>query len=247
MEFNAGRLPVRGCWGAAPGARRRRSLGLLPAERGEAGRADRRPKARELQAFELNESTALAVELGPVYGPLVVFAAETGLRPAEWIALERRDMTEAPPCLGRADVRRRPTASPTGRPQVEAAGPAPTAGLSLALVKSRPRLDTPLLFPVRGRLPRTPGLPLPRSDPRWKRQGSPKRGPYALRHTFITHALSAGVPIFDVARYAGTSVQMIERTYGHLAKGSERHARELLAAYATDRLGQERATTTDEP
>jgi hypothetical protein len=53
------------------------------------------------------------------------------------------------------------------------------------------------------------------------------------------------VPIFDVARYAGTSVQMIERTYGHLAKGSEEHARRLLAAYA-NRLGQDWATAEGE-
>ena len=33
---------------------------------------------------------ALAVELGPEYGPMVVFAAETGLRTNEWTALERR-------------------------------------------------------------------------------------------------------------------------------------------------------------
>ena len=72
------------------------------------------------------------------------------------------------------------------------------------------------------------------------------RSPYALRHTFVTNALAAGVPIFDVARYAGTSVQMIERTYGHLARGSEEHGRSLLAAYAereTERLGRERATS----
>ena len=53
------------------------------------------------------------------------------------------------------------------------------------------------------------------------------------------------MPIFDVARYAGTSVQMIERTYGHLARGSEEHARRLLSAYA-ERLGQERAAAENE-
>ena len=104
-----------------------------------------------------------------------------------------------------------------------------------------PRLDTRLVFPaVRGGYV---GLDSWRSRewyPALGAAGLARRGPYALRHTFVTNALAAGVPIFDVARYAGTSVLMIERTYGHLAKGSEAHARDLLAAYA-GRLGRDRA------
>jgi integrase len=38
------------------------------------------------------EIDALAAQLGPIYGPMVVFAAATGLRPSEWIALEQRDL-----------------------------------------------------------------------------------------------------------------------------------------------------------
>ncbi|WP_209509255.1 tyrosine-type recombinase/integrase [Ruegeria sp. HKCCE4150] len=40
--------------------------------------------------------------------------------------------------------------------------------------------------------------------------------PYALRHGFITSAIYAGVPIFPLAKHCGTSVEMIERTYGHI-------------------------------
>jgi len=32
---------------------------------------------------------------------------------------------------------------------------------------------------------------------------------------------AAGVPAYDVARYMGTSVRMLDLTYGHLVKGSE--------------------------
>jgi integrase len=39
---------------------------------------------------------------------------------------------------------------------------------------------------------------------------------YDFRHLWISEALMAGVDIFTVARMAGTSVQMIEQTYGHL-------------------------------
>jgi integrase len=37
------------------------------------------------------ELEALAASLGR-YGPMILFAAATGLRPAEWIALEKRDV-----------------------------------------------------------------------------------------------------------------------------------------------------------
>ncbi len=49
------------------------------------------PRREHVAPFEHSEVDRLAVELGP-YGPLVIFAAETGLRPSEWMALERRDV-----------------------------------------------------------------------------------------------------------------------------------------------------------
>ena len=54
--------------------------------------ANRQPRPKEVDPFTVAEIDALAEELGPRYGPLVVFAAETGLRANEWIALERRDL-----------------------------------------------------------------------------------------------------------------------------------------------------------
>ncbi len=39
---------------------------------------------------------------------------------------------------------------------------------------------------------------------------------YDFRHLWISEALIAGVDIFTVAKMAGTSVPMIEKTYGHL-------------------------------
>ena len=40
--------------------------------------------------------------------------------------------------------------------------------------------------------------------------------PYSGRHHFISTNLAAGIPIFTVAQQAGTSVAMIEQTYGHV-------------------------------
>jgi integrase len=62
--------------------------------------------------------------------------------------------------------------------------------------------------------------------------GITQRGPYQLRHTFATEALAAGVSIFELARVMGTSVKMIDRTYGHLARDSEQVIRARLDARA---------------
>ena len=71
--------------------------------------------------------------------------------------------------------------------------------------------------------------------------GLEQRGPYALRHTFATEALAAGVSTFELARLMGTSVAMIDRTYGHLARDSEDSIRLRLEARA-DRSGVEVAS-----
>ena len=55
---------------------------------------------------------------------------------------------------------------------------------------------------------------------------------YTLRHTFATSALAAGLGLFELSRFMGTSVDMIDRTYGHLATGAEDVARAKLDALA---------------
>jgi integrase len=53
---------------------------------------------------------------------------------------------------------------------------------------------------------------------------------YDFRHLWISEALMAGVDIFTVAKMAGTSVQMIEMTYGHLRGGHLEDAQRCLDA-----------------
>jgi integrase len=45
--------------------------------------------------------------------------------------------------------------------------------------------------------------------------------PVCLRHTFATEALAGGISTFELSRLMGSSIEMIERTYGHLARDSE--------------------------
>lgn len=40
--------------------------------------------------------------------------------------------------------------------------------------------------------------------------------PYTARHSFITAGIYAGVPPFVLAKHCGTSIAMIEKTYGHV-------------------------------
>ena len=56
----------------------------------------------------------------------------------------------------------------------------------------------------------------------------PLRRIYDLRHTFATFALRAGISTFDLSRYMGASLTMIDRHYGHLACDGREHAIRLL-------------------
>ena len=59
-----------------------------------------------------------------------------------------------------------------------------------------------------------------------------------MRQTYATFALRAGVPVFAVSRFIGSSIAMIDRHYGHLANDSRQHAVSLLDAL--DALALER-------
>lgn len=181
----------------------------------EAGR-NPEPRAEELLPFTHDEIDALAVELGSAYGPLIVFAAETGMRTNEWTAAERRDVDRAGPAV--VVARRVSDGVLTPYPKTSRRR-VPLTPRALAAVDSLPpRLDTPLLFPAPAGC--YIGLDNWRTRewyPALDAAGIARRGPYHLRHTFATEALAAGVSIFLLARLMGTSVKMIDRTYGHLA------------------------------
>ena len=55
-----------------------------------------------------------------------------------------------------------------------------------------------------------------------------------LRHTFATFALRAGISTFDLSRFMGASLTMIDRHYGHLARDGREHAAALLDSLAAE-------------
>jgi site-specific recombinase XerD len=52
---------------------------------------------------------------------------------------------------------------------------------------------------------------------------------YTLRHSTITDLVREGLPLLTIAQISGTSAEMIEKHYGHLAKDAAMKALETLA------------------
>jgi integrase len=188
------------------------------------------PRRKEQRPFESwAELEALADAIGPRYGPMIIFAVATGLRPAEWIALEKRDLDRD----GRVVyVRRSFTKGVLKRPKTEAsirAVPLQARALE-ALERLSASKESPLLFPGE----RGSYLDIHHFRPfQWRPAQlsagiDPLRRIYDLRHTFATFALRAGISTFDVSRYMGASLTMIDRHYGHLARDGREQAIQLL-------------------
>ena len=178
-----------------------------PAKQAGANPPPRRP---EIEPFAPGEVELLAAELGTFYGPLVTFAAETALRPSEWIALQwgdidrwegvaRVDRTYAHGRLksyGKTERSRRSVplsaraldALDALEPDGQLVFPAPGGGGGVKAGQGG-YLD---LHNFRAR-EWTPAL---------EAAGLPSRRIYDLRHTAITTWLAAGLTLYEVARYA---------------------------------------------
>ena len=222
------------------------------------------PKAREIRPLTGEELGRVVGELGGAHGSLVAFAAETGLRPCEWLALERRDVDKSGRVLyverehvaGETKAYLKTTASRRSVPL--------TAKALVAIESLPPRLDSPLIFPaVRGgylnlrnwrarewdTAVESAGLAVCKCGHLSGIHDRACRGcrcekfersvlspvPYVLRHTFASNALAAGVGTFELSRVMGTSLEMIERTYGHLVRGADDAFRSRLDAFAASK------------
>lgn len=224
-----------------------------------AGPNPQRPR-REVPFFaSLADVDRIAVELGhagPVkhrteiaYGPIALLGCETGLMPSEWIALERRDIDRRAGVVhvrrwyvdgqlkefGKTERRRRDV---------------PLTARALEAVDELPaRIDTPLLFPSRAggyidldnwrRREWAPALEAAGLDG--------KLSPYTMRHTYASFALDAGVSIFELARLMGTSVKVIDQTYGHLVRDTFDRVRQALEDRAQREADDERKRADGEP
>ncbi|HEY3207534.1 MAG TPA: site-specific integrase [Gaiellaceae bacterium] len=156
---------------------------------------------------------------------MILFAAATALRPAEWIALEKRDVDREERVVY---VRRSFTRRELKFPKTEASMRAvPLQARALeALDRITNGNGSPLLFPgERGGYLDIHHFRPYQWRPAQKAAGiTPLRRVYDLRHTFAAFALRASISTFDLSRYMGASLTMIDRHYGHLARDGREHA-----------------------
>ena len=211
--------------------------GLLDVNPARTGVDNPLPVAPEMRPFESQQQLdELAAALDARFGPAVLFAAATGMRPGEWIALERRDLDLESRLVhvrrSYSRLRLRPTKTKTAR-----AVPLQRTALDALDQLPRPRgrdRGKTLLFPAA----KGGHIDLHNWRPRHWRPGQqqvgidPPHRVYDLRHTFATFSLRAGLGTFELSRYMGTSLMNIDRTYGHLARDSHQHAVEVLDAYS---------------
>ena len=194
-------------------------------------------RCREQRPFDSwQQIRSLAEQLGPTHGPMVLFAAATGLRPSELFALEQRDVDRA---AGVVQIRRAYANGRVKHTKTRLSRRAvPLQRIALeALDQLRAREDSPVLFPnADGGHLDFRNFNRRHWKPVQKAAGiDPLRDLYDLRHTYATFALRAGVSVFAVSRFMGSSIAMIDLHYGHLAVDSHEHAVSLLDALALER------------
>ncbi len=214
------------------------SWGLLDVNPAKLGVENPQRRYTEKRPFDSwDEIYALASCLGARHGPMVIFAAATGLRPGEWLALEQRDIDrEAQVVYVRRTFRNGRIKTPKTKASVRAVPLQAIALAALDGLASDPQ--SPLLFPsVRGGHLDLHNFRNRNWKPAQRAAGiEPVRRVYDLRHTFATFALRAGISTFDLSRYMGTSLAMIDRHYGHLARDGREHAIKLLDTYRAPEL-----------
>lgn len=216
-----------------------------------------RPRRTEVRPPSWEHVELLADEIDERYAAVPIFAAGTGLRVEEWLALRRADVD-----LDAGVVRVRYVYSSGVVTELGADGSKSwrqrrdvplRAAVRAALARLVPRIDTPLLFPApaggymnaerfreRFWIPaaRAAGLAHPfahrrmgkeakRASAGWRPEFSPKD----LRHVYASESIAAGVDLFTLSRFMGTSLREIDDTYGHLVGDANARNLELLDAY----------------
>jgi integrase len=191
------------------------------------------PKRANVETFTPAEVDLIAAELSPVHAALVLTLAWTGLRPEELLPLERGDIDREKNLI---HVRRVYVAGGMrawGKTDNSVRSvPLPPRVLQ-AIEALPPRLDTRLLFAAKGGgILNWHMFRAKFWKPALEAAGLEYRRPYDLRHSYASWSIAAGVPLFELAKHMGTSVRMLDSTYGHLTPDSHDRHRERLESYS---------------
>jgi integrase len=169
--------------------------GLIDRNPAKCGIRNTPRRAREKRPFESwQQVETVAGRLGPVYGPMAVFAAATGLRPSELFGLERRDVDRD---AGVVYVRRAYANGRLKHTKTRLSNRAvPLQAKALEALDRLPHSESEILF-ANTRAGRIDFRSFGRRHWKPAQQAAgiePLRDLYDLRHTYATFALRAGVP-----------------------------------------------------
>jgi integrase len=174
----------------------------------------KRHERKPIVPFETwDEIAAADAELDELYAGIPEFVTGTGLRPEEWIALDRSDVDRRNRLV---HVCKRFSGGELKQgTKTVPARVVPLRQRALdALDKRATRIDTTILFPA----PRGGYIDIERFRhrewvPALRAAGLADRGPNTMRHTFATWAIADGIPLAQLATIMGTSIRELEDTY----------------------------------
>jgi integrase len=179
------------------------------------------PPPRAVRAYTLAELDAIAAELSTDYEPLPDFAATTGLRPEEWMALERKHIDRRTGVVNVQQTVSEGEIVQLGKTARSRRQVPLSRRAGAALDRLPARIDRLLFAAPEGGLLDLHNFRRRQWNPAISASGVAKPARiYDLRSTFASNALAAGVTVFELARIMGTSVLMIERHYGALLDGA---------------------------
>ncbi len=211
------------------------TLGLI--QTNPAGRIKNRrvklDESREIRPFESwDDLEAIGEELTPLYAPIPVVLAGTGLRPEELYGLEWRDVDLQAGVLSVERVYTQNVLKPCKKSDRQRRR-VPLRARVVEALEQRPRGfgQTPVFVTKRGDRIKHDTFRMRYWEAALKAAGLEHRGVYATRHTFATWSIRAGVNLFYLSRVMGTSLTQIDRTYGHLVPDSDEYVRSLLDTY----------------
>ena len=175
---------------------------------------------------------AIADELIPLYAPIPVVLAGTGLRPEELYGLEWRDLDLAEGVLRVERVYTQKTLKPTKKSDRQRRR-VPLRSRVVDVLEAMPRGfgQTPVFLTKRGERIKHDTFRMRYWGPALQAAGLEHRGVYATRHTFASWSIRSGIDLFLLSRVMGTSVGQIDATYGHLMPDSDEYVRGLLDNY----------------